>query len=128
MKSKVLSTLAVIASCLCLIAVVSVNGAAWNTTLKYDSSFTQQVQLGTSFYTRINASKLSTTKPVVKTTNKVKVLLIWKTIAESEETISQENKNYNNYWEYSKATTHEVTWKNVKSNSEITGRFETATG
>ncbi len=129
MKSKIITTFAVAISCLCLILTGSANGQSWSSTLEYNQKLSKEVTLGVDFYTRINASSISDTKPVIKTTNKIKkALLFWVTITESEDTISQTNKNYNNYWSYEKSVLQQVTWKNIKDSSSISGRFEANNG
>lgn len=129
MKSKVISAMVVIASCFCLIAVVNAQGVACiGQTLEYNDSVSGTAKFGLDFYTKTYATNLSVNKPVIKTTTKVSKVLLWSTIAESEETITQTKKVYANYWSYDSATKHKVTWQNTKKSSSITGNFESYNG
>lgn len=129
MRSKLVSTLAVVAACCCLIGVVSAQGVACiGKTIEWKESVSGTASFGVDFYTKIYATKLSNTKPVVKTTSAVLKLIIWSTITESEEKITELKKVYANYWSYVKSARHKVTWENTKDSSSITGNFESYNG
>lgn len=129
MKSKVLSIFLVVVSCFGFIALVNAQGLAYiGQTLEYNDSLSGTASFGIDFYTKTYATNLSVNKPVINTKTKVKKLLIWSTIAESEETIKQTKKVYANYWTYDTALKHQVTWKNMTKESSITGNFESYNG
>lgn len=129
MKSKLVSILAIVVSCFCLIAVVNAQGVACiGKTITYNNSVSGTGSFDVDFYTKIYATKLSDTKPVVKTTTKVQKLLIWESITESDDRITQLKKVYANYWSYVKPAKHKVIWKNTQDSSSITGNFESYNG